>query len=89
MVSLANVQDTVWNERKVRRRVSSSTRAVEAMQPGEVKKIFHYDLGCRRLNNNDYVCSLRSAALRIARETGKLFDTYHEEQNVLVIRRVK
>lgn len=85
-----NVQSVEWNPTCSRSR--PSTRVLLDLKVGEVKKIIHDDMTCRRVpdrNSTTYQCSLKGAMDRIRKATGRLFEYYHEKEEVLVVRRIK
>jgi hypothetical protein len=88
-----NIEDASWDENSHRQRgkgLSQSVKALRDLKIGDCKRIYHYDVSCKRTpEGNDYACSLRAAAIKLGKTTAKLFETYHEEVSVLVVRRVK
>lgn len=87
----SSVEPVVWNPTHKR---TESRETVETMEVGECLRIVHDDLKCRRIKHytngkRDYACSLSSALRVISKRTGKLFESYHEEVDIMVVRRTK
>ena len=87
----ASAEETTWNPTHKR---TESRATVENMKVGECLRIIHDDLKCRRIKHytngkHDYACSLSSALRVIAKKAGKLFESYHEEVDIIVVRRLK
>lgn len=86
-----SAEPTTWNPTHKR---TQSRATIEEMEVGECLKIVHDDMECRRVKHptngkNDYACSLSAALRVVSKKHNKLFESYHIDVDVLVVRRVK
>jgi hypothetical protein len=91
--SIANksAEETLWCPTHKK---TQSRETVETMKVGQCLRIIHDDMSCRRVKHSvngkkDYACSLSAALRVISKKHGKIFESYHEKLDVLVVRRVK
>lgn len=81
------IENAEWNHPSVYGRpLSESVKALRAIQPGEVKRIFHDDVTCKYKRGGG--CSLYQESVRL-RERGWVVESYHENDGVMVVRRLK
>ena len=84
---MPSVRNAVWRPLNGGRRgrgLSQSVVAVRNLKVGECKRINHDDLKCGTVSTN---CSLRNEINRL-RRSGWELEYYHEQQGVLVVRRL-
>jgi len=92
---MPSVRNAVWRPLNGGRRgrgLSQSVVAVRNLKVGECKRINHDDLKCGRVNGRNgqskySCCSLRNEINRL-RRGGFDLEYYHEQQGVLVVRRL-
>jgi len=88
---MPKVENAEWEPQAAMRggrRLSESVAAVRALKVGECKRIFHDDVRCTVGEKIGQGCAISQAVSRL-RDKGWKFDSYHEKQYVLVIRRLK
>ena len=88
---ISSVETAVWNPTHKK---TESRAIVEKMEVGQCLRIVHDDMSCKRVphytnGKPDYACSLSSALRSVAKKYNKLFESYHEGVEVMVVRRVK
>jgi hypothetical protein len=87
----ASAVPTEWNPTHKK---TESREAIEIMEVGQCLRIVHDDMSCKHVKHytngkRDYACSLSSALRAVAKKYGKLFESYHEDVDVMVVRRIK
>jgi hypothetical protein len=87
------VENAIWKEAKYKPPCrkglpeSKSVKALKAMKVGDVKRIFHGDVACKKCGEQ---CTLTSTISRL-RTTSRgrtIYKYYHEDTGIIVVKRV-
>lgn len=90
----SRVENTTFDESlfnvKKKRGESESKIAIANMVPGETKRITHYDVSCKMYTDKNgavsRTCGLIDKIRTLKKENGFIYETYHEEDGVIVVR---
>jgi hypothetical protein len=79
---------TVWNpkSRQASHENYPERKAVEDMKVGDILKVVHPNYSCQGIGK---ACSLLSSIRTWYKTDGKKFKSYHEDVNVVVLKRIK
>jgi hypothetical protein len=81
------VENARWQESKYkphfRKPESESVKALKAMAIGDVKRIHHDDVSCRKQG-----CTLVMTISRLKRN-GMMYKQYHENTGIMVVKRLR
>jgi len=80
---------TVWDPKSTQRGPNLYTperKSIESLAVGDVLKVVHPNYNCEGPGK---ACSLMSAIRNWSKDTKKEFRSYHEDVNIVVIKRIK